>query len=79
MELDHQICSRARLARDARFDGKFFIGVLTTRIYCRPICRARTSRNAMFATFSVQLQLLKPVFARACDAVRSARQELPHG
>jgi len=45
MELDHQICSRARLARDARFDGKFFIGVLTTRIYCRPICRARTSRE----------------------------------
>ncbi len=45
MELDHQICSRARLARDARFDGKFFIGVLTTRIYCRPICRARTSKE----------------------------------
>src|SRR4029077_12737974 len=45
MELDHQICLRARLARDARFDGKFFIGVLTTRIYCRPICRARTSKE----------------------------------
>jgi AraC family transcriptional regulator, regulatory protein of adaptative response / DNA-3-methyladenine glycosylase II len=45
MELDHQICSRARLARDARFDGKFFIGVLTTRIYCRPICCARTSKE----------------------------------
>jgi AraC family transcriptional regulator, regulatory protein of adaptative response / DNA-3-methyladenine glycosylase II len=45
MELDQQICSRARLARDARFDGKFFIGVLTTRIYCRPICRARTSKE----------------------------------
>jgi AraC family transcriptional regulator of adaptative response / DNA-3-methyladenine glycosylase II len=45
MELDHQVCSRARLARDARFDGKFFIGVLTTRIYCRPICRARTSKE----------------------------------
>ena len=34
-------------------------------------------RNAMFATFPVQL--LKPVFARACDAVGSAHQELPHG
>jgi len=43
MDLDRQLCSRARLARDARFDGKFYIGVLTTRIYCRPICRARTS------------------------------------
>ncbi|WP_245392485.1 AlkA N-terminal domain-containing protein [Salinicola endophyticus] len=31
-------CRRARLARDARFDGRFFIGVVTTGIYCRPIC-----------------------------------------
>lgn len=46
MNLDWKVCSRARLARDARFDGKFFIGVLTTRIYCRPICRSRTSRES---------------------------------
>ena len=45
MDIDLQLCSRARLARDARFDGKFYIGVLTTRIYCRPICRARTSQE----------------------------------
>jgi AraC family transcriptional regulator of adaptative response / DNA-3-methyladenine glycosylase II len=45
MNLDLRVCSRARLARDARFDGKFFIGVLSTRIYCRPICRARTSQE----------------------------------
>jgi AraC family transcriptional regulator of adaptative response / DNA-3-methyladenine glycosylase II len=45
MNLDLQLCSRARLARDARFDGKFYIGVLTTRIYCRPICRSRTSQE----------------------------------
>jgi AraC family transcriptional regulator, regulatory protein of adaptative response / DNA-3-methyladenine glycosylase II len=43
MGLDWRVCSRARLARDPRFDGKFFIGVLSTRIYCRPICGARTS------------------------------------
>ena len=50
MDLERQICSRARLARDARFDGKFFIGVLSTRIYCRPICHARTSqeRNVLY-------------------------------
>jgi AraC family transcriptional regulator, regulatory protein of adaptative response / DNA-3-methyladenine glycosylase II len=52
MELDWQICSRARLARDARFDGKFFIGVLTTKIYCRPICRARTSKESNVRYFS---------------------------
>jgi AraC family transcriptional regulator, regulatory protein of adaptative response / DNA-3-methyladenine glycosylase II len=45
MELDLHLCSRARLARDPRFDGKFFIGVLTTRVYCRPICPARTCKE----------------------------------
>jgi AraC family transcriptional regulator, regulatory protein of adaptative response / DNA-3-methyladenine glycosylase II len=45
MDLDWRICARARLARDARFDGKFFIAVLSTRIYCRPICPARTSKE----------------------------------
>ncbi|MBT9544126.1 MAG: DNA-3-methyladenine glycosylase 2 family protein [Candidatus Sericytochromatia bacterium] len=32
---------QAMLARDNRFDGKFFVGVKTTGIYCRPICPAR--------------------------------------
>ena len=41
MELDPEVCERARKARDARFDGRFFIGVRTTGIYCRPICRVR--------------------------------------
>src|SRR5512142_1713600 len=38
MDHDRKILERARLARDARFDGRFFIGVVTTGIYCRPIC-----------------------------------------
>jgi len=46
MELNWQVCSRARLSRDARFDGKFFIAVLSTRIYCRPICPARTCNES---------------------------------
>ena len=46
MELNWRVCSRARLSRDARFDGKFFIAVLTTKIYCRPICPARTCRES---------------------------------
>ncbi|HLQ51083.1 MAG TPA: AlkA N-terminal domain-containing protein [Terriglobales bacterium] len=45
MNLDWQVCSRARLSRDARFDGKFFIAVLSSRIYCRPICPARTAKE----------------------------------
>src|ERR1700689_4505774 len=46
MILDWQICSRARLSRDARFDGKFFIAVLRTKIYCRSICPARTCKES---------------------------------
>ena len=41
MLLDPVVCRQALLARDARFDGRFFTGVLTTGIYCRPICPAR--------------------------------------
>src|SRR5262245_38654491 len=42
MELNHDTCYRALAARDARFDGLFFVGVTTTKIYCRPVCTART-------------------------------------
>jgi AraC family transcriptional regulator of adaptative response / DNA-3-methyladenine glycosylase II len=45
MDLDPLICSQARLSRDARFDGRFFIGVRSTRIYCRPICPVRTVKE----------------------------------
>lgn len=38
--LDPQQCRQARLARDARFDGRFFVAVTTTGIFCRPICPA---------------------------------------
>ena len=37
------ICRRARLARDLRFDGHFVVGVVTTGVFCRPICPARPS------------------------------------
>src|SRR6266702_696576 len=45
MNLDWQLCSRARLSRDARFDGKFFIAVLTSKVYCRSICPAPTAKE----------------------------------
>jgi len=44
--LSHAVYERARLARDARFDGRFFIGVKTTGIYCRPICPATAPKSA---------------------------------
>src|SRR5438874_11802953 len=50
LALDPRACDRARLARDRRFDGRFFTGVLTTRIYCRPTCPVKPakSRNVVF-------------------------------
>jgi AraC family transcriptional regulator of adaptative response / DNA-3-methyladenine glycosylase II len=45
MELDWQVCSRARVTRDARFDGKFFIAVLTSGVYCRSICPAPPAKE----------------------------------
>ena len=36
--LDRGALDRARVSRDPRFDGKFFIAVTSTGIYCRPIC-----------------------------------------
>ena len=45
MTLDWQVCSRARLSRDPRFDGKFFIGVVGSRVYCRSICPAPTAKE----------------------------------
>lgn len=42
---DSKIYEQARLSRDARFDGRFFIGVKTTGIYCRPICPANSPKS----------------------------------
>jgi AraC family transcriptional regulator of adaptative response / DNA-3-methyladenine glycosylase II len=50
MNLDPLVCYRAVLARDARYDGRFFTCVRTTRIYCRSICPARPPKleNCLF-------------------------------
>jgi AraC family transcriptional regulator of adaptative response / DNA-3-methyladenine glycosylase II len=44
MELAHDAAYRALLTRDARFDGRFFVGVTSTRIYCRPVCRVKAPK-----------------------------------
>lgn len=44
MELDTLACYRAMKTRDARFDGRFYAGITSTGIYCRPICRVRLAR-----------------------------------
>lgn len=43
---EHAAHYAALVARDARFDGRFFVGVTSTGIYCRPVCRVRTPKAA---------------------------------
>jgi hypothetical protein len=50
--LDDDQLYRALAARDARFDGVFFVGVTSTGIYCRPVCRARTPGAARCRFFA---------------------------
>lgn len=46
VDLDRNTCYRALRLRDPRFDGRFFVAVRTTGIYCRPICPARFPKLA---------------------------------
>jgi AraC family transcriptional regulator, regulatory protein of adaptative response / DNA-3-methyladenine glycosylase II len=52
MHIDPDTCYQALRTRDSRFDGRFFTAVLTTGIYCRPICPAPTPKrkNVRFYT-----------------------------
>jgi AraC family transcriptional regulator of adaptative response / DNA-3-methyladenine glycosylase II len=44
MLFDREVCYQALRSRDRRFDGRFFVAVRTTGIYCRPICPAPTAK-----------------------------------
>jgi AraC family transcriptional regulator of adaptative response / DNA-3-methyladenine glycosylase II len=64
MTIDDDVCYRALIARDARFDGVFFTGVKTTGIYCRPVCTAKTpgrDRCRFFASPRILLSSQAPV------------------
>jgi AraC family transcriptional regulator of adaptative response / DNA-3-methyladenine glycosylase II len=47
---------RALCARDARFDGRFFVGVTSTGIYCRPVCRVRVPKRGNCRFFDMAAQ-----------------------
>jgi AraC family transcriptional regulator of adaptative response / DNA-3-methyladenine glycosylase II len=52
MELDSNACFRAVRARDRRFDGRFFVAITSTHIYCRPICTARAANRKNMRFYS---------------------------
>ena len=45
MNLSADHCYQAILTRDARYDGRFIVAVITTGVYCRPVCPARTPKR----------------------------------
>lgn len=67
--LEAEACYRAITAKDARFDGRFFVGVSTTGIYCRPICRVRTPRRDRCTFYRSPAEAEKAGF-RACFRCR---------
>ena len=54
--LDSDACYLALKTRDARFDGRFFTGVTSTGIYCRPVCKVRTPKQENCCFFSLAAQ-----------------------
>jgi AraC family transcriptional regulator, regulatory protein of adaptative response / DNA-3-methyladenine glycosylase II len=77
--LDVQICETARLSRDARFDGKFFTGVITTGIFCRPICPARPPKpeNVQYYLSAEQAQHAGFIPCKRCFPEQAAVKSLP--
>jgi AraC family transcriptional regulator of adaptative response / DNA-3-methyladenine glycosylase II len=57
--LNPEHCYQAVLTRDARFDGRFFVAVKTTHIYCRPICRVKTPmrKNCEFFSYAAAAEV----------------------
>ena len=56
---------RALASRDARFDGRFFTGVTSTGIYCRPVCSVKTPRRENCRFFELAAQAERAGF-RPC-------------
>ncbi len=65
MFIDADTAYSALTARDARFDGRWFVGVTSTRVYCRPICRVRTPKRENCRFFETPAQAEASAF-RPC-------------
>ncbi len=74
MTVRPDLCYQAVRSRDARFDGRFFTGVVTTGVYCRPVCPARTPKreNVRFYPCAAAAEARKAPMSR-----RSLRRRKP--
>ncbi|MDW1813402.1 Ada metal-binding domain-containing protein, partial [Vibrio sp. Vb2362] len=57
--LTFEQCHKARVARDSRFDGRFYVAVKTTGIFCRPICPANLPKEENVEYFADKTQALQ--------------------
>ncbi len=73
--LDKKACYAALKAHDTRFDGHFFVGVSSTGIYCRPICRVKVPKEEN-CTFFPSAPAAEAAGYRPC---RRCRPELAPG
>ena len=72
-----EICQQARLSRDPRFDGRFFIGVLSTGIFCRTTCPARMPKEENVRYYATAAAAQEAGY-RPCRRCRpEAAQRLP--
>lgn len=69
MQPDRETCLRALRSRDPRFDGRFFAGVSSTRIYCRPVCTVRAPKPEN-CTFYVSAAAAEAMGYRPCMRCR---------
>jgi len=74
--LTESVFSKARLSRDPRFDGRFFVGVKTTGIFCRPICPARLPKEDNVTYYQLAAQAMadgyRPCFRCRPDSAPSS-------
>lgn len=69
---DFETCERARLGRDPDYDGRFFVAVKTTGIYCRPVCSSRPALAKNVEYFATSGEALAAGY-RACKRCRPER------
>jgi AraC family transcriptional regulator of adaptative response / DNA-3-methyladenine glycosylase II len=93
LPLDQKACYRAFMSHDPRFDGRLYVGVSSTGIYCRPVCRTKAPKeeNCTFFTSAAAAQAagyrpclkcrpeLAPGLAPIDGAANLARSTVPAG
>jgi AraC family transcriptional regulator of adaptative response / DNA-3-methyladenine glycosylase II len=62
---NREVCYEIFKSKDARYDGRFFIGIKSTGIYCRPVCKARLPRPENCVYFRTAAEAEKAGF-RPC-------------